>query len=122
MSVARVAATLLRTGTAVAVVPPRTGVLDVASGRVVGRAPEARRVPAVDYPDRAPDGRTATNGTPSRVRRWLLAAVDADGVALEPPLGWTLTDAGGADWTLESVDAYTRAGTVLAYECRGIGR
>ena len=119
MSAAQVAADLAADGVVVTLTPPRDGVFDVASGRVLARAPEPRRAAAVDYPDRAPDGRTQVNGTPQRVRRFLVAALDVAGVALDAPSGWTLTDAGGETWTLEAVDAITERGVVQCFECRG---
>lgn len=120
MSAATVAADLAADGVVVTLTPPRAGTLDIASGRVLARPPAARRVAAVDYPDRSPDGRVAENGTPRRVRRFLVAAVDVDGAPLEAPRGYTLTDVAGETWTLEAVDAVTERGVVQCYEARGV--
>jgi hypothetical protein len=120
MSAAAVARDLAADGVVVTLTPPRAGALDVATGRVVGRADAPRRVAAVDYPDRAPDGRTTADGTPRRVRRFLVAAVDVAGVALPDVQGWTLTDTAGATWTLAAVDPITERGAVQVIECRGV--
>lgn len=119
MSAATVAADLAADGVVVTLTPPGAGALDIATGRVIGRSGAERRVAAVDYPDRAPDGRTTDNGTPGRRRRFLVAAVDVTGAALPDPQGWTLTDAAGVTWTLAATDAITERGEIQCFECRG---